>query len=84
MIPADLPQEVYDRAVAVRTSAIATAERRMLDEAANLARQAQSDRDIRALIRPTPPPPAARGERRPTAAREAVRAAVRSARGDTA
>ena len=59
MIPADVPQELYDRMAAVRTSAVASAEKRMLDEAADVARQARADRDARALIRAMPTPPAA-------------------------
>ena len=38
MIPADLPQELYDRMAAVRLSAISSAERREMDAAARIAR----------------------------------------------
>ena len=55
MIPADLPDEVRARAEAVRTSAVATAERRMMEDSLEIARQAKADRDAREMIRALAP-----------------------------
>ena len=47
MIPADLPDEVRERAEAVRASVVATAERHMMDDSLEIARQTTADRDVR-------------------------------------
>ena len=56
MIPADLPKEVRTQVEAVRASAVATADRRMVEDSLKIMRQAMADRDVREKIRATPLP----------------------------
>ena len=56
MIPAGLPEEVYAQAEAVRASAVATADRRMVEDSMKIMQQVRADRDMRAQIRATPAP----------------------------
>ena len=51
MIPADLPDEARECAEGVRASAVATAERRMMEDSMEIARRAKADRDVREMIR---------------------------------